>query len=569
MRTPARRVVRGAAAAFVAVLAVGLSATAASAHAVLQLSEPAQSSVYRSGVPPRTVLLVFDAAVTATPTSVRVYDGAGHSVAVMAQRAAVRSKRITVELPRLADGSFVVVWHIVSDDGHPEQGAFTFAVGKAVATTADVGSLLARQASGRGVGFAFGVGRALAFLGCLVFVGGLLLTRWLWADGLSRRDVRQLLWLAAGTAVAATLASIPLQAAYTTVGGFSKMVDGAALGDVVAARFGAGALGRAALLVGLVPFAVVGVGAARSWSRYAVEGMVAALAVGVWASFAYAGHGNTGRLAGLGFVTDVAHLSAASLWLGGVAALAFALRERGQVETNARAAARFSKIALPAIAVVVLSGVAQGWRQIGTWWALWHTSYARLLVIKVTIVLAIVIVASAARDLLRERIVPALRAAAHPGRSTQEDDTMAELRNGVWVEVGLAAVVLAVTASLVVTAPGREAEAAARRPVARTLHLDTAGTRVGYAIVVQPALAGENTIVVTPRLLHQDGFLPLSITAQLLQVGEAGAIPVTFTPLDDGRWVTTAMLPRPGTWQLDLAQTDPTTDTATAQVRIS
>jgi putative copper export protein len=44
--------------------------------------------------------------------------------------------------------------------------------------------------------------------------------------------------------------------------------------------------------------------------------------------------------------------------------------------------------------VVVVSGAIQGWRQIDTWWALWHTSYARLLVVKVLLVLAIVIVAS-------------------------------------------------------------------------------------------------------------------------------------------------------------------------------
>jgi hypothetical protein len=52
-----------------------------------------------------------------------------------------------------------------------------------------------------------------------------------------------------------------------------------------------------------------------------------------------------------------------------------------------------------------------------------------------------------------------------------EDDGIAELRNSIWVEVLLAGVALAITAGLVVTAPGREAEAAARRPVARTVHV--------------------------------------------------------------------------------------------------
>ena len=62
-----------------------------------------------------------------------------------------------------------------------------------------------------------------------------------------------------------------------------------------------------------------------------------------------------------------------------------------------------ARLALPAVALLVISGTLQGWRQIGTWSGLWHTSYGRLLIIKVLVVLAIVALASAARDALRER----------------------------------------------------------------------------------------------------------------------------------------------------------------------
>ncbi|MCU1350826.1 MAG: copper resistance protein CopC [Acidimicrobiales bacterium] len=542
--------------AFVAVVLalMVLGATAASAHANLESTSPAQSERFAAGSPPRSVAIVFDEAVNATPTSIALYDGAGHRVPVSAPGGTRTAKRIAAGLPRLADGTYAVVWHVVSDDGHPEQGAFTFGVGAGSALTADVGSLVAGRSASRGIGLGFGGVRALGFLACLVFVGGLVFVRWCWPDAAGRRDVRGLLLVAAAVAVVATLASIPLQAAYSTGGGPSTWFDGDALSAVVAARFGRAALVRAALLALLAAVALLRTGRRPAGvGTVATECLVDAMALGVWATFAYAGHGNTGRFRALGFAADMAHLGAAAFWLGGAAALALVLRQRRRTTSSARAAERFSALALPAVAVIVLSGVAQGWRQIDSWSALIHTSYARLLVVKVLVVTAILIVASGARETVRDRVVPALRAAVHRGPVADEvDDGSVELRNGIWVEVALAIVVVAVTSVLVVTPPAREAQAAASRPVARTLHLSGGDGRLTYTVVVQPALPGENTIVVTPRVATGGGFEPAALTAEVTGDARRAPVPVRFTPLADGRWVGTAPFRRAGTWRLDL-----------------
>lgn len=570
-RPSARWLVRLGAAAFVVAATLGVVATAAVAHATLESTTPAQSAVFPAGDPPKAVTLVFDAVVTASPSSIGVYDSGGHPVRVVAHRGSVTSKRISAGLPRLADGSYVVVWHVVSDDGHPEHGAFTFAVGASTGTTADIGQLLASRSSGRTIGVGFGVDRALAFLGCLVFLGGLVFVRWLWPAALGSSDVRRLLVTAAGVAIAATLLSVLFEAAYSTGGGVSAMFDGTALRAVMHARFGSAAVTRVFALSALTPFVVLRTRRPRSATGSLIEGIVTVLALVVLATFAYAGHANTGRFVVLGFATDLAHLGAAAFWLGGIVTLALTLRNREETESTARAAWHFSRIALPAVAVIVVSGVIQGWRQVDTWWALWHTEYGRLLVVKVLVVVAVVIVASATRDEMRDRIVPALRRALGVGSSTAviEDDAVAQLRNGIWAEVLLAVVVLAATAALVVTAPGREAQAAADRPSAHTLRVVAAGNRLTHSVVVQPALPGENSIVVTPRLRHPGGFLPLELTGKLRRSAKSAVITVTFTPLDGGRWVATASLPTAGTWHLDLTDpTDPTRDTARAQFRI-
>jgi copper transport protein len=536
------------------------TATAAFAHANLVSTTPAQSSHYEVGASPPKASLVFDEAVTSTSSSVGVYDGAGKPLPVTPLSSPVRTN-VEVGLPQLGDGTYVVVWHVVSDDGHPEQGAFTFSVGVGGASTADIGSLLASRSSGKGIGTAFDIDRALAFLASLVLVGGLVFVRWRWPAAVERRDVRRLLLVAAAVAFAASLVSIPLQAAYANGSGASAFVDRGLLGDVMKERFGRAALVRAGLVAALA--------AGILWRRRrpvtsGVPVLTALVGLGVLETFAYSGHGYTGRWPQLGLFTDLAHLGGAALWLGGLVVLALVLRHRpsssSEADSTTDAAGRFSRLALPAIGLVVLSGVVQGWRQVGSWSALLHTTYGRLLVVKVLVVVAIVVVASAARDAVRDRAAPSLRGGlrgARPVGQTEDLTTrLSELRQGVWVEGVLAIIVVLVTATLVVTPPAREAAAAASRPAAGTLRTDASGQHVNYDVAVQPALPGENTIVVTPHL-NTVGFLPAALGAEMRAPNGTAGAPVTFTPLTDGRFVATAQLNSAGEWTLDISDTTP------------
>jgi copper transport protein len=488
------------------------------------------------------VSIEFDEAVTATLKSLLVYDGAGHALDVRAQDGTRKAKRIEVGLPaKVAQGTYVVVWHVVSDgDGHPEHGAFTFVVGAGGATQADIGRLLSAQSAGPLIGALFGIARALAFIGTLVLTGGIFFLAWRWRVALGWRPVRSFVADAGVAGLVATLCTIPLQAAYST-GDRGALVDGGAIGDVLSARFGRAALVRAVLLVLLV------VVTRRPQVRLAVVGVAG---TGALATFAYAGHGSTGPWPAGAFVTDIAHLGAAALWFGGLAVLGVALLARRDDEALHDGAARFSAVALPAIAVVVLSGSIQGWRQIHGWGALWHTDYARLLVVKVLVVAGIVIVASAARDALRAR------------------GAFDDLRHGVGIETVLAVVVLGLTTSLVVTVPGREEEATRSRPVAKTLRVSASGPRIRYGVVVQPALPGENTVVVSPQLTG-GGFLPAALAGVVRGSAGGKATAITFTPLADGRWIAVAPLARAGPWRIELTgSTGSSTDAAATQVTI-
>jgi hypothetical protein len=162
---------------------------------------------------------------------------------------------------------------------------------------------------------------------------------------------------------------------------------------------------------------------------------------------------------------------------------------------------------------------------------------------------ALVVAAYASRDVLRLRFVPALKAAIGPGAARREadpDDAL-ELRNGVWVEVGLAIVTLAITAALVNSQPAREAAAATPRTFDTTL----SAPPMGFGVAIQPALPGNNTIVVTPRL--KKGAPPLlQLNAKMWLPGKVAPIPLSFAPLTNGGYAANVLVPFSGSWKLEV-----------------
>jgi len=530
--------------------ALGVFATPAFAHATLQGSDPADGASFPAGSPPKAVALRFDESVAVTAESVQVFDGRARPVKIGRVGHGAHDNVVTASLPSLPDGTYVVTWRVVSDDSHPIQGAFSFGVGTTASTATNAQGLLARRSSNGAIGAVFGVVRALAFLALLVLVGGLAFVGWCWPQGRDRRDVSRLLLLALATVIVTSLLGIAVQAAYSSGGGVADMLDGSRLRDVMNTRFGPAWLVRAVLAVLLF---VVWRTRSRVRSRgvrLAVDGLFVATAFACCATVTYTGHGNTGRFVGLGFGGDLAHLGAASWWLGGIAVLAIGLRDPEQAPGAARATERFSRLALPAVVVLALSGSVQAWRQVGTWSALWHTTYGRLLVGKVLVVGALLVAATASRDVLRYRVVPALRTALGPGAARREadPDVVRELRNGVWVEVALAVVVLAITAGLVNAQPAREADAVPPSTYRTTVWAPA----MRFELAAQPALAGHNTIVVTPHLRPGSTGSILHLDAKLWLPGRVAPIPLTFAALERGRYVTTALVPFAGNWKLEV-----------------
>ena len=103
--------------------------SSASAHAYLIKTVPAASGVLDA--PPPNVQLTYDEAVEPRFAIISVTNAAGRQETTgPVSRSPANPDTLVVPLrPHLPEGWYLIYWRAISVDGHPVQGAFTYAVG--------------------------------------------------------------------------------------------------------------------------------------------------------------------------------------------------------------------------------------------------------------------------------------------------------------------------------------------------------------------------------------------------------------------------------------------------------
>ena len=255
-------------------------------------------------------------------------------------------------------------------------------------------------------------------------------------------------------------------------------------------------------------------GPGRRWDVVTLAVPAAALV----ATLPYAGHAGTQAPQVVLVPADVVHVLAAGTWLGGLVLLLACCwpRRSGDAEGAARATARFSRLALPAIAVLVAAGSVQAWFAVGSVGALFNTTYGWALVAKIALLMGIVVLAAANRR--------------RTARLTTGDapTTARSLRRAMRAEVALAVVVLAATATLVRAAPPATI---AGGPVVRELDLGP----LRLQLDIEPASVGP-----------QDFHLYLFDRRTGAQIDRVEQLTVALVQRDKGIGPLTLDIPRKG-----------------------
>ena len=409
----------------------------AAAHAVLTRSEPADGAML-AAAPGRLVLLFNE------PVSPLVLILVGpEGVLRPMTRHRTDGTELSADLPSaLPQGTYVFRWRVISADGHPASGSVLFAVG----TPSAIPAALAAENIDWLVRGAIWFARLALYAGLFAGAGAAAFAL----------VIAPLPPLAIRVAVALTLAGLASAPVSIGLQGLDALeAPLTMLAQPIVWTTGAeGSFGRAMLFAGAALIAAL----AALIIRRPVAAKLLALSslILTGAVFSVSGHASTAEPQGLMPLVVFLHTTAAACWLGALMPLGFIL---AGAEGGAVAALhRFSRLIPFALHVLVGTGLVLAIVQIVTPAGLWATSYGRILVLKLTILVLLLTLAA----LNRWRYTA----------GAENGDPLA-MRRLVWsiaLEIVLGLAILGTVALWRFTPPPRAIAAADAKPVLMRVH---------------------------------------------------------------------------------------------------
>ena len=515
-----------------------LLASPASAHAELVASTPGNGA--RLAQAPAEVEMRFTEAVNLIPGGIRLVDEAGASVRT--SEPAVAGHTLTWRMPTdLAQGSYVVSWRVVSSDGHPVAGAFSFGIGTPA---------LAVAGNTPTTPWTVVAARLAGYLGFALFAGVVTFVLWCSPGTRTHPTLQRLVRAGLIGGALAALIGLLLQGPYIAGLAMSRLLDPALLQETLGTPFGSAMAARLALYAALAALAWRLPAITTGYRRWLTPAGIVGLAVAI----AAAGHGAaSGRPLDLGI--DALHALTAGIWVGGLVALA--VLGRG---VPPLALPRFSTLAMGSVVVLVATGTLNSLEQIKDPLDLLLTRYGLFLLLKLALVAATLAAAALSRHRLRQGRVPL---------------------TSVRVEAGLTASVLAVTAILAMTAPPSQLvlptndpaaarSTAASRPTPTVVHMSLGEQGKATLQVLQPGTPASQLQV----FLTDSNGQPLKSGGVDLKVAnpdrDLAPIPVPLKPWN-GAWSADYHFPLPGTWKaiLTVQTPDHTGVVTTADITIT
>jgi len=345
------------------------------AHATLVNESPGFRQ--RLAEPPRTIVLRFDQAVSAVPKAIVVLSRDGHNLAGAA-RVLGSGRSLVASLPRLPRGPYTVRWEALSNDGHVVSGVYTFGVRYPAPLVTDAVGAQGPTSTEHLIRWAY-------FLALALVVGGtgfrLLVVR----GPLPRRAERRFFWVTGIGAVGVLelgIVAFLLRAQDALQLPFGRFLYGDLSPISGGTRFGV------AFIAMELGFALVAALLYLGWltERRVLLWPAFVLGLGFASGLSLSGH--SAADAGHSWLSELAdwvHLSAATLWVGGLVQLVAVVWPAAPA-LRREAFLRFSRLATVLVALLLTAGTYLSILRLPTVHSLWTTGYGHVLLVKLGLV---------------------------------------------------------------------------------------------------------------------------------------------------------------------------------------
>ncbi|MGG1514329.1 copper resistance protein CopC [Paenibacillus oryzisoli] len=372
-------------------LAVSLGTVApqsVSAHASLVESVPVSGA--RLSQSPPEIKITFNEELDSGLYYIKVYDNNGKEITSNKAHMNEQGNGIAIGLPKLEDGVYLISYHIISADGHPVGGSYPFTVGNPPESD-ELSSSPALHNHDHGSGPLTTKGllqyasRGLWFLTLLVLTGWMLWLRMPAAKGL----------LANGTLSAWTLNLQRGHLVALLLLIFTHIEDLLGGGGVeeLWQLISATTIGISWVLLlalSLAGFLLVG---RRLW-------LDVVWAIALLAAKSFSGHAASFSPKWLTIGLDFVHLAASACWAGGLVLLFVLWRKKDDKLGDYMRS--FSRMAFISIVVLTVSGVLSVLLFLPNLHYLLYTTWGKLLLVKVGVVVLVAVVGFVIRLFLRK-----------------------------------------------------------------------------------------------------------------------------------------------------------------------
>ena len=465
------------------------------AHAKLERSEPKNNSTLQQ--PPQLVELWFSEELESGFNSIEVKDQQGKRFDQGEVTLSEGNKKAQIALAPLGAGTYTVVWKALSMDQHTLRGEFTFTVAQGGAPGAATGS--PAQVSGSPVMDSMPMGereesyevslsqsavRWVSYLAMMMLFGGFALYLLVLAPALrqaslvapareaqvrnaSGRRIVKWLWISVLLLLLTSSVSLVFQASGVFDKSLAESLSPSLLGQVISnTGYGGHWLLEILSISLLIVILVVLSGKLKRapaeahkalWWTGLIAGSVLLVAPS-WTGHAVASIKDF-RLA---VVSDWLHLLTGGFWVGGLFHLAMSLPTAlGSVDKTqrigllAQVIKRFTRVAMPSVALLVLAGLYNTWAHVPSLSGFWLTPYGKTLLLKLSFVGLMLLFGGLNNFHFGKRFA---RLAKMQGEAVNDVERI-KLERGfarsVVLEAAIGVVVLLVTSALVFTTPAR------------------------------------------------------------------------------------------------------------------
>ena len=430
---------------------LSLSGGAALAHNSISDSSPAEGEVLAS--PPTLWTITFAKSVPLESASGQVVTDTGQRQDLPNPRNGTTDNVIVFDFPQNLTGTITGRWRLVGTDGHVISGRVTFTAPQATTsapneTTAAPNVIPAAPAANASlplemedasISETIRVSTRFITYVAIILLGGLLFANFYIAQGaLSTPRGRLLTHITTIGTLVTPIISLwilvdDVRGSDGSIGSALSRVLSLSVGPMIMFRIVAGAT--------IVFFT-------RSLLKRKIfddsgTRLLALLLTMYCVALAYGGHSRSLASPWLGVPTDVIHVIATSVWLGGLAAVVVVIIPAVNIEQSMIAFERFGFAAQRAVPVIMVTGVIQSLRLHGNVWSVFSSSHGLLLLAKVSVVMIMLLLGNRNRKFLASRRNAQHR---HPkiSRATLMRASIYEALFGA-TTIGITAVLVAVT----------------------------------------------------------------------------------------------------------------------------